>query len=40
MDTVAKHLCHDAIAAQKVDLKTMRLLLRTRFRVDPADVCF
>jgi len=40
MDTVTKHFCHDALAAQKVDLKTVRLLFRTRFRIDAANVFF
>jgi hypothetical protein len=37
---IAEHLRHHAIAAKEVDLKTMRLLLRARFRVDATDVLF
>jgi hypothetical protein len=39
IDTVAKHLGYDFISAKKVDLKTVRLFLRTRFCVDAANVC-
>ena len=38
--TVAKHFCHDTIAAEKVDLKTMRLLPGALFRIDAANVFF
>ena len=38
IDTIAKHLGYDFISAKKVDLKTMRLLLRARFCVDAANV--
>jgi hypothetical protein len=40
VEAVAKHFCHDTITAKKVDLKTMRLLLRARLCVDAADVFF
>ncbi len=40
VNAVAKHLCHDFIAAQKMNLKAMRLFLRTSFCVDAADVRF
>src|SRR5262245_19026392 len=37
---VAEHPCHHTIAAQKVNLIAMCLLLCSRFRVDTADVFF
>src|SRR5262245_38895376 len=37
---VAEHPCYHTIAAQKVNLKAMCLLLCARFRVDTADVFF
>jgi hypothetical protein len=37
---IAKHLGHDAITAEEVDLEAVGLLLRARFRVDAADVFF
>jgi hypothetical protein len=40
VETVAEHFCHDTITAKKVDLKTMRLLPRTSFRIDAANVFF
>lgn len=40
VNVIAKHFRHDAIAAEKVDLEPVRLLLRTRFRVDAADIFF
>ena len=40
MDAVAKHLCHDTITSEKMDLKTMRLLPGASFRIDAANVFF
>jgi len=40
VDVIAEHPGHHPIAAKEVDLKTMRLLLRARLRVDAADVLF
>jgi hypothetical protein len=39
IDAVAKHLGYDFISAKKVDLKTMRLFLRSRLCIDAANVC-
>ena len=40
IDTVAKHLRYDFISAKEMDLKTVRLFLRTSLCVDAADVRF
>jgi hypothetical protein len=40
VETVTKHFCHDTITAEKVDLKTMRLLPGASFRIDAANVFF
>ncbi len=40
IDAVAKHLCYYFGSAKKMDLKTVRLLLRARFCVNTADVRF
>jgi hypothetical protein len=40
VEAVAEHFCHGTIAAKKVNLKTVRLLPRARFRIDAANVCF
>ena len=40
MYVIAEHLRDHAIAAEEVDLKTMGLLLRARFRVDTPNVLF
>jgi hypothetical protein len=40
VNVIAKHFRYDAIAAEKVHLEPVRLLLCTRFRVDAADIFF
>jgi len=40
VDAVAKHPCNNLIAAEEMDLKTMRLSLRAPFCVDTPDVRF
>jgi hypothetical protein len=40
IDAVAKHLCYYFGSAKKMDLKTVRLLLRPGFCVNTADVRF